>query len=121
MDILAIANRLIELNKAHDYETVYAELYSPELISYEPHDTDETAAKGFAGVAAKGEWWKNNFEPHSVTVTGPWPFKDRFIVGFEIDVTDKNTNQRSLMSEMALYTVENGKIVKEEFFYTMDA
>lgn len=120
MDILAIANRLIELNKAFEYEKVYAELYSPDLVSYEPSDTDETAAKGFAGVAAKGEWWKANFEVHSVNITGPWPFKDKFIVGYEMDTTHKESNIRSQSTEMALYTVENGKIVKEEFFYSMN-
>jgi len=34
-------------------------------------------------------------------------------------VTMKPTRQRFTMEEMALYTVKDGKIVREEFFYTM--
>jgi ketosteroid isomerase-like protein len=119
MSIIEIANRLIELNKSHSYEEVYKELYSPELVSAEPSDTSDTAAKGFAGVAAKGEWWASTHEMHGVTITGPWPHGNRFIVGFEMDVTNKESGQRFTMNEMALYTVENGKIVREEFFYAM--
>ncbi len=117
MTIIEIANKLIELNKKHAYEDVYRELYSPNLISAEPHDTPDTAAKGFAGVAAKGEWWASTHEMHDLKITGPWPHGDRFIVGFEMDVTNKESGQRFTMSEMALYTVEDGKIVREEFFY----
>jgi ketosteroid isomerase-like protein len=34
-------------------------------------------------------------------------------------VTFKPDNKRFTMDEAALYTVANGKVVKEEFFYTM--
>ncbi len=36
-----------------------------------------------------------------------------------MDVTAKATGQRMQMTEMALYTVENDKIVMEEFYYFM--
>jgi len=119
MTIIEIANRLVELNKSHSYEQVFKELYAANLVSAEPSDTEDTAAKGFAGVAAKGEWWNSTHETHGVKITGPWPHGNRFIVGFEMDVTNKESGQRFSMSEMALYTVEDGKIVREEFFYPM--
>jgi len=50
-------------------------------------------------------------------VAGPWPHDDRFIVGFRFDVTMKANGHRFTMEEMALYTVKDGKIVREEFFY----
>ena len=34
-----------------------------------------------------------------------------------LDVTPKATGQRTAMSEIAVYTVENDKIVHEVFFY----
>ena len=74
---------------------------------------------GLAAIQAKGEWWTANHEVHSWQVAGPWPHDDRFIVGFKFDVTMKPTKQRFTMEEMALYTVKDGKIVREEFFYSM--
>jgi hypothetical protein len=50
-------------------------------------------------------------------VTGPWPHDNRFIVGFQIDVTNKPSGRRMYFDEVGLYTVENGKIIREEFFY----
>ena len=50
-------------------------------------------------------------------MTGPWPHDNRFIVGFQIDVTNKPSGRRMYLDEVGLYTVENGKIVREEFFY----
>jgi ketosteroid isomerase-like protein len=73
--------------------------------------------KGLAAIKGKGEWWVANHEVHSATATGPWPHGDRFIVGFQYDVTNKPSGQRMQMDEAALYTIRNGKIVREEFFY----
>jgi ketosteroid isomerase-like protein len=44
---------------------------------------------------------------------------DRFIVRVKYDVTPKHTGKRMTMDETGLYTAQNGKIVKEEFFYSM--
>lgn len=73
--------------------------------------------KGLAAIKAKGEWWITNHAVHAASVSGPWPHGDRFIVGFKYDVTNKPSGNRMQMEEAALYTVRNGKIVREEFFY----
>lgn len=70
---------------------------------------------------AKGEWWIANHEAHSASVTGPWPHGDRFVVGFQYDVTNKPSGKRMKMDEVGLYTVRDGKIVREEFFYDVGA
>jgi hypothetical protein len=44
---------------------------------------------------------------------------NRFVVGFKYDVTFKQSGQRMVMDEVGLYTIEHGKIVREEFFYSM--
>ena len=44
---------------------------------------------------------------------------NQFLMTFTIDVTPKMTGQRMQMLEFGLYTVENGKIVEERFFYAM--
>ena len=70
--------------------------------------------KGLAAVKGKHEWWLANHEIHC---DGPWPHGDRFVVGFQYDVTNKPSGKRMKMDEVGLYTVRNGKIVREEFFY----
>ena len=73
-------------------------------------------------VRKKGEWWEETHEVHGGSVEGPWPHGDRFIVRFKYDVTAKTgpmTGKRMQLDEAALYTVKNGKVVQEEFFYHM--
>jgi ketosteroid isomerase-like protein len=50
-------------------------------------------------------------------VQGPFLGDRQFAVRYEFDTTSKETGQRNRMAEMALYTVEDGKIVREEFYY----
>jgi hypothetical protein len=55
-------------------------------------------------------------------VTGPFPHDDRFIVYMKMDVTSKGgpyAGKRNTFEEAGLYTVKDGKIVQEEFFYQM--
>ena len=67
-------------------------------------------------------WWLKSHEIHSDEARGPFPHGDRFIVYFKFDVTPKEgamKGKRMQMDEAGLYTVKNGKIVEEEFFYHM--
>ena len=65
--------------------------------------------------------WNENHQVHSAKVEGPFPHNDRFAVKFNYDVTAKDGPQkgkRFQMEEIGIYTVKNGKIVREEFFYS---
>jgi hypothetical protein len=96
-------------------------LYSPDIVSMEagapPGGSRES--KGIAAVKAKGEWWTANHEIHSSTVEGPLVAGSHFAVTFKLDVTFKPENKRFKMEEIAVYKVAGGKIVYEEFFYSM--
>lgn len=41
------------------------------------------------------------------------------ILQFTFDAAFKPTGQRQRMTEMALYTVKDGKIVRQQFFYNV--
>jgi hypothetical protein len=50
-------------------------------------------------------------------IGGPWVGATGFAVRYAIDVTQKSTGQRHQMEEIAVYTVKDGKIVREEFHF----
>jgi len=55
---------------------------------------------------------------HSAEVDGPFIGEgDKFSVYYKYDITAKPQNKRAVMEEMALYTVKDGKVVREQFFY----
>jgi SnoaL-like domain len=52
-------------------------------------------------------------------VNGPFMGVNQFAVQHTYETTFKPTGERRRFTEMALYTVENGKIVREHFFYSV--
>jgi hypothetical protein len=118
MNTFEISNRLVELCRQGNSVEAKS-LYSEDAVSVEAVAPPgmEREARGLAAIKAKGAWWQANHEIHSAMVTGPWPHDDRFIVGFRYDVTNKPSGQRMVMDEVGLFTVKNGKIVREEYFY----
>jgi hypothetical protein len=122
MTTLHIANRLADLCRQGKSDEAFDTLYTHDAVSVEaaagPGFNQEV--KGLAAIKAKGQWWLSNHEVHAANVNGPWPHGDRFILGFQFDVTNKPSGARMQIDEAALYTVKNGKIMKEEFFYAAE-
>lgn len=122
MNTWETANKLVELVKQHRNLEAVQTLYADDVVNVEamamPGHPQQVTGKD--AVLKKNQWWVDNHQIHSQTVTGPWPHDDRFIVHYKIDVTAKAgpmQGKRFSMEEAALYTVKNGKVVKEEFFY----
>jgi len=121
MATLEIAKRYVELVKEHKHEECLKELFASDAVSVEagaPPGQDR-AARGVEAIRAKSQWWQENHTVHRADVEGPYPHDDRFAVRFSYDITFKPQNKRFPMDEIGLFTVKDGKIVKEEFFYTM--
>lgn len=119
MNTTEVASELVALCKKGDFTKAMETLYSKDIASVEPMAMGGMPAEtqGYTAVMGKGEWWTNNHEIHSSKVEGPFVHGDQFIVKFDMDVTNKPSGMRMQMSETGLYTVSNGKVVREEFFY----
>jgi SnoaL-like domain len=112
-----IAKAFTDMLKAGDHHGAAAKFNSPEIVSIEAMEGPMARVQGTAAVKAKGEWWYANHDVHSVTTEGPFMNGDSFIVIFDMDITVKETGVRSKMRETALYTLKDGKVVEERFFY----
>ena len=116
-----VAQQLVQHCSAGNFEKATRALYSPDIESVEagapPGGSRES--KGIDAVLAKGEWWVANHEVHSVKVDGPIVAGAHFAVTFVLDVTFKPAGRRFTMEEVAVYKVQDGKIVYEQFFYNM--
>jgi len=116
-----VADSLVKYCSEGNFQGAMEALYSPDIVSLEagapPGGSRE--AKGIAAVVAKGQWWVENHEVHGVVVEGPLVAGPYFSVVFRMEVTFKPQNKRFTMEEVALYRVAEGKVVHEEFFYSM--
>jgi ketosteroid isomerase-like protein len=116
-----VASKLVALCSEGKFEEATEALYSDDIVSMEagapPGQSRES--KGIAAIKAKGEWWVANHEVHSAKVEGPLVAGSHFAVTFKMDITFKPQAKRFTMEEIAVYKVADGKIVYEEFFYSM--
>ena len=121
---LEVGKKLVELCRKGKHMEAINTLYGPKIVSIEAQSSPAMPARmeGIDAIRGKAEWWEKNHEVHSGNAEGPWPHGDRFIVHFTYDVTAKAgpmAGKRMKLDEAALYTVKDGKVVHEEFFYAM--
>ena len=123
MTTVDIGKAVAALCKQGKNQEAIDRFYSPNNESVEPVAMPGMGQtqKGIQAIKSKNQWWVDNHQICSGTVDGPYPHGDRFILHFKYDVTPKHTGKRMTMDETGLYTVQNGKVVKEEFFYAMSA
>jgi ketosteroid isomerase-like protein len=125
-DTLAIGKKLVELCRQGKTAEALDSLYSDHIVSVEAGSGPNMPARmeGMEAIKGKSAWWEQNHEIHSAEVEGPFPNGDRFIVRFKYDVTAKAgpmAGKRFTLDEAALYTVKDGKVAHEEFFYITGA
>ena len=119
-----VANQLVALCRAGRNIEAVETLLSPDVVSVEAtgDETMPAVMNGRDAVRGKNEWWVNNHKVHSARVKGPYPNGDRFAVIFDFEVTPAvgpMAGKRMRMEEVAVYTVADGKVAREEFYYDM--
>ncbi len=114
-----VANRLVELCRQGKYEQAVKELYSPEIVSVEPEGMPNRIVKGLEGVAEKGAKFEAMLEKiNSSFISDPIVAENFFSCTMLMNVQFKGAPVAADIDEVCVYTVNNGKIIKEEFFYT---
>ena len=119
MNTQEIANRLVTLCRENKYVQAIEELYAKDIESKEPEGGNAEVTNGIEKVKEKTERFEGSIqEIHSAEISDPIVALDHFACVMDIDATYKE-HGRMRMSEICVYEVKNGKIVKDEFFYKM--
>jgi len=111
-----LAQAFTQLCRDGELDEAGRRYWSDDIVSCEPMEGAMAEIRGRAGVEQKGQWWYANHEVHKVEVGGPYVHGNQFVVRFTMDVTPKGQARMS-MDEVGLYSVKNGKIVEERFFF----
>src|ERR1700741_3329273 len=117
MNTEEVAKKVVELTRKQAWYEALDTLYDDNVVSVEAFSMGggSPETRGKEGVRGKIDWWVNAMEIHSFKTSEPFVAHDRFVVQYDADVTDKSSKQRRQMSEVGVYTVKDGKIVREEF------
>jgi len=111
-----VAARVIALLRAGNAAEVEKEWLASDIESVEGLGAS-MAWSGKQSVLDKYRAWEADHEIHDMQVDGPWVGATGFAVKYRVDVTQKSSGQRNQMEEIAVYTVKNGKITREEFHF----
>ena len=117
MNTEQVGQKVVELVRKQAWHEALDTLYDKDIVSVEARTRDGSSpeTRGMDGVRGKTDWWLENMQVHSFKANGPFVAHDRFVVQYDADVTDKNSKERRQLSEVGVYTVKNGKIIREEF------
>lgn len=116
MNTRELAMAFTDMLKAGHHEQA-VKFNSPDILSCEAMEGPTAEVRGTEAVKAKSDWWYNAHQVHSVETFGPYINGDRFALRFYMDVTHKESGKRMQMDEVGLYSVREGQIVEERFFY----
>jgi hypothetical protein len=119
MTTYEVGKSYVALVKEGRREECLSTLFSPDAVSVEAVQLPgrERTVKGLDALRGKSNFFLANNEVHKAEIFGPYPHDNRFAVRFVFDLTFKPTGQRRTMDEIGLFTVVDGKITREEFFY----
>jgi hypothetical protein len=119
MTTYEIGKSYVALVKEGRREECLSTLFSPDAVSVEAVQIPgrERTFKGLDALRGKSAFFLANNEVHKAEIFGPYPHDDRFAVRFVFELTFKPTGERRTMDEIGLFTVVDGKIAREEFFY----
>lgn len=114
MTIQAIATQLITLCEKGLFDEAYHTLFADNAKSIEP---DGTVADGLTAILQKSEAFKTDVIFAACEMGTPQFAGNYFTIVETFHSTIRQTGEKKQMSEIAVYKVENGKIVEERFFY----
>lgn len=115
-----VANRLVELCRTGKNDQAVKELYAPNIVSVEPEGVPNRIVTGLEAIAQKGKIFQAMIENiNSSKISDPIVADNIFSCAMMMNVKRKDIPVPIDMNEICVYTVADGKIVKEEFFYTV--
>jgi hypothetical protein len=106
-----IGESLVALFNAGKSDEAESTWYHRKIDSIED---DGSVFEGWKGVQEKGKWWKENFTVLSMKASGPYVCSAGFTVVYTGRVRMPDGTEVDA-HECGVYTVEDGRIVREQF------
>jgi hypothetical protein len=119
MNTAEVAGKLVQYCREGRNIDAINELYADNIVSKEPKGSNFELVEGKEDVLAKNQQWYDMVEEvHSAEISDPIVTGNFFSVSMEMDVTYKEQGRMG-MDEIAVYEVQDGKIIADQFFYNM--
>ncbi|MFD2824555.1 SnoaL-like domain-containing protein [Lacinutrix iliipiscaria] len=120
MDTKEVANKWAKMCREGQNLECVNELYAENVTSREIPGWPQELTSGKQNVWDKNKAWLDSVEEyHGGEISEPIVAGNHFSTKMNFDVTFKERG-RVQMEELAVFEVKDGKIVHEQFFYSME-
>ena len=119
-DIEELADDFLSLIQSGQAVAAAEKYWAIDIVSIEPEDTTEHApaiVAGFDAARKKLTGWLGHSAMEDISIDGPFITGNRFALFIDMLIKRRATGQREPFSEIAIYTVRDGKIIEERYFY----
>lgn len=114
-----VADRLVQLCREGKNLQAIDELYADDVISKEPKGHPHEVTTGKQNVRKNTEAFDGSvIEMHGIIASEPIVHGNHFAFTLDIDATYKERG-RNRLGELCVYEVRDGKVVYDEFFYSI--
>ncbi len=114
-----LGRKLVEMfNAMTSEDAIWAQLFAKDFTSIEGHGVNMMFT-GRKTVEHKNAEFTQQHIIHGARAEGPYVGSTGFAVKFTVDVEVRATGAKRTMTEVAVYTVQDGKVIQEEFMYGM--
>jgi hypothetical protein len=113
-----IANRLVEICRAGQFDDAYKELFADNAKSIEPNESfGPKVTEGLTNLLKKAEGFNSRVEAyHGITISDAVIAGDYFSISLAMDLK-MHGRERGIIQEICVYHVQDGKIDSEQFFF----
>lgn len=122
MSTAEVAKKWAEYCLKGQYDKAQEELYDVNCVSQETEGVQgyPEIVIGMPDIKIKGEKWGEMVEQfYGTEIEGPMVAGNHFTATMKMDITMKGMPRR-INEQVAVFKVENGKIVREQFFYPLN-
>ena len=116
-----VAAQLVALCRDGKYLDAVNTLYANDIVSIEAVDYQGLGRemRGKDAIVAKNTGWLQDNDVHTVTVKGPFVSPETFAIHYSFEWTRRASGEHVQFAEVGVYTVDDGKITREEFLYAV--
>lgn len=112
-----VAHQLVALCRAGKFIEAQTELMAPDCEQFEPTHAPVPSVRGLPAILEKERAFQATIaEMHRITLSEPVTAGHFFSVSLDFDLTLHDRGRVSL-TEIGVYEVQNGSIMREQFFY----
>ena len=118
--ITDVARDFTDMLRQGQFVAARERFWASDVRSIEPHDLPDGIAAEVSGIEAarvKTVRWFGTRQVHDLSIDGPFVTGNQFALFLDMMIADLPSGADRPFTEIAIFTVRDGRIIEERFFY----